>query len=575
MTDRTGMTEVERSSHQNSAPPSSLIQRFQEAGISLLECDNAGETTAKTSDWLGRMCCASRFFCGALAHAVVRWSGATQSVLDPCEVFAGLWLIPLPVTSRRRRAGLLVAVKATASFVDSEQFVAMCQSGAPGGTDLELSRTMVLKSCASTSRDIQQLAAMVRGAHADDLRLQTDAEAVDSLGKQLAESYEEMHLLYTITQNMTVQEPPERFIARACRELLSTLPFAWIGLQLADDPVRLKGLSGRLITAVSDETNAVFATAGDSSHTLARALLGTVNYRLPVVLEPGLNPAHSEFAPLGRSLLVHPVMARASGVGSVNAGSQHNVLLGILIAGGKTGSDPAVSSIDIKLCGATATHMAIFLENAALYDDLNAMFMGTLEALTASIDAKDRYTCGHSRRVAHLTQLLAQAVGMDGETVGRCRIAGLVHDVGKIGVPEAVLLKPGKLDDQEFAWIRKHPEIGHRILKDIPQLNDVLPGVLHHHERWDGRGYPHNISGLDIPLVARLISLADSFDAMSSTRTYRSALSRPQVLAEIVKCAGVQFDPDLAKVFVTLDFTEYDRMAQEHQATDRPMEKAA
>ena len=165
----------------------------------------------------------------------------------------------------------------------------------------------------------------------------------------------------------------------------------------------------------------------------------------------------------------------------------------------------------MKLLGATAAHMAIFLENAALYDDLNAMFLGTLEALTASIDAKDKYTSGHSRRVAHLTQKLARAIGLPENTISRMRIAGLVHDVGKIGVPEAVLCKPGKLTEEEFDLIRKHPEIGHRILKDIPQLKDILPGVLYHHERWDGRGYPHGLSQQQIPMVARLIALADSF----------------------------------------------------------------
>src|SRR5690606_37371768 len=127
-----------------------------------------------------------------------------------------------------------------------------------------------------------------------------------------------------------------------------------------------------------------------------------------------------------------------------------------LIAGDKRGPDSAASSVDMKLLGATASHTAIFLENAALYDDLNAMFLGTLEALTASIDAKDRYTCGHSQRVAHLTQQLACTIGLTPEQVKRMHIAGLVHDVGKIGVPEHVLLKPGKLTDEEFGWIRLH-----------------------------------------------------------------------------------------------------------------------
>jgi HD-GYP domain-containing protein (c-di-GMP phosphodiesterase class II) len=171
--------------------------------------------------------------------------------------------------------------------------------------------------------------------------------------------------------------------------------------------------------------------------------------------------------------------------------------------------------------------------------------------------------------VAHLTQQLAKSIGLDEGTVERMRVAGLVHDIGKIGVPEAVLTKPGKLSEAEFAWIRRHPEIGHRILKDIPRLRDILPGVLYHHERFDGRGYPEGIAGDDIPLVARLIALADAFDAMSSTRTYRPTLSRDETIQEILDCAGTQFDPELAPVFVKIDFSEFDRLFAEHKVRER------
>src|SRR5690606_26088192 len=157
--------------------------------------------------------------------------------------------------------------------------------------------------------------------------------------------------------------------------------------------------------------------------------------------------------------------------------------------------------------------------------------------------AKDRYTCGHSERVAMLARRIAQAAGLSGPQAERVHICGLLHDVGKIGVPEAVLCKPGRLNDEEFALITQHPAIGHRILKDIPMLEDVLPGVLHHHERFDGRGYPSGLAGQQIPLIARIIALADTFDAMSSTRSYRPAMPRERVLAEITREAGSQLDP--------------------------------
>jgi HD-GYP domain-containing protein (c-di-GMP phosphodiesterase class II) len=136
----------------------------------------------------------------------------------------------------------------------------------------------------------------------------------------------------------------------------------------------------------------------------------------------------------------------------------------------------------------------------------------------------------------------------------------MVHDVGKIGVPEAVLCKPGRLTDEEFAHIKRHPQIGHDILKDIPGMADILPGVLHHHEHWSGGGYPHGLKADEIPVIARVLTLCDTFDAMSSTRSYRKALTREHILAEIVKCAGRQFDPELAEKFVKLDFAPFDAM---------------
>jgi putative two-component system response regulator len=189
--------------------------------------------------------------------------------------------------------------------------------------------------------------------------------------------------------------------------------------------------------------------------------------------------------------------------------------------------------------------------------------------MTAAIDAKDRYTRGHSERVGLMASKMAAAIGMDKTLVEQYRIAGLVHDVGKIGVPEGVLTKPGRLTDEEFAQIKLHPGIGYNILKDIPALSASLPGVLSHHERWDGRGYPNKISGEEIPLIARVLALADTFDAMSSNRSYRPALPRHKVLEEIARCAGSQFDPQLAPIFVKLDFTDFDAALEQHRDAEQ------
>jgi HD-GYP domain-containing protein (c-di-GMP phosphodiesterase class II) len=144
-------------------------------------------------------------------------------------------------------------------------------------------------------------------------------------------------------------------------------------------------------------------------------------------------------------------------------------------------------------------------------------------------------------------------------------MSGLLHDVGKIGVPESVLRKPGKLTPEEFDQMKKHPEIGARILQDIRQVKQIIPGVLHHHERYDGKGYPMGLAGEDIPLMGRIICLADCFDAMTSNRTYRRALPVEVALAEIRRCAATHFDPTLAEAFLRTSADRYRDLLCDHQ----------
>jgi HD-GYP domain-containing protein (c-di-GMP phosphodiesterase class II) len=335
--------------------------------------------------------------------------------------------------------------------------------------------------------------------------------------------------------------------------LLATLPFRWVAAAFMRNSSAAGAMERRVFVACKD------AGAAEIRPIAEWTLDGLKPGEAAVI--SGLE-ARVAGAPEGAELVVHPV-------------ERNGEIIGAVVAGQKQGDDPHVTSVDSKLVAAAASNLSVFLENASLYDELRAMFLGTLKALTASIDAKDRYTRGHSERVAHLTRQLARAAGVDHQTADRFHIAGLVHDVGKIGVPEAVLRKAGRLTDEEFAHIRRHPEIGYTILRDIPQLADVLPGVLHHHERWDGRGYPSGLRAEQIPLVARLIALADSFDAMSSTRTYRPAMQRERVLDEIRRGAGVQFDPALAEVFLTLDLSEFDAMVARHENGERAEPDAA
>lgn len=175
-----------------------------------------------------------------------------------------------------------------------------------------------------------------------------------------------------------------------------------------------------------------------------------------------------------------------------------------------------------------------------------------VRALAEAVDAKDEYTRGHSSRVAEYARSLATAGGLDEGFVELVYITGTLHDVGKIGIPDAALKKAGRLTEEEYAMIKTHPEIGEKIVSQIPQLRDTLPGIRCHHERWDGSGYPDRLAGKAIPLVARILSVVDTFDAMTSERPYRRGLAEEVALAEIERGAGTQFDAEWALRFVEL-----------------------
>jgi HD-GYP domain-containing protein (c-di-GMP phosphodiesterase class II) len=199
-----------------------------------------------------------------------------------------------------------------------------------------------------------------------------------------------------------------------------------------------------------------------------------------------------------------------------------------------------------------ASQMAVALENARLYEEMRSLFISTVTSLANAIDAKSPWTKGHSERVMGNAAAIAKELGLDDLMLERVRLGGLLHDIGKIGIIEALLEKPESLSEDEFPPMRLHPEKGVAILAPIEQLREVLPGILHHHERFDGTGYPARLKGEAIPLEARIITVADSYDAMVSERPYKKGYSVMQALAELRRCAGSQFDPAVVECFCGL-----------------------
>lgn len=520
-----------------------LRDRCAGLGVFTWRFDNSGITLAEPED-KGPIGLLLRTPIVARAVSKVAAEWGRQAAPEVTEVFPGAWAVPLVESRRRERTGCMLGLTLSEPSLAGPWFEEACMDATLDAAALRRRLGPMArfeKNSAGAFKDLLLWMAQ------DLLHIEEGDTTISGFTKQLSDCFETVDLLYSLGRSMSDLTRPNEFVLHMCRRMQATLNFGWVAVWFGMASGVSATLRGRMFATEPVE------------------LADRLELELPSLMEAARGDVRA-------SVLTHLRGVEIPGSGQVLAFPvlRGGEPVGAVIAGDKFGDDPQISSYDIQLVEAAAGYVGAFIDNAGLYADQQSLFLGTLEALTASIDAKDRYTCGHSQRVAHLASQLAVASGMTAAEAERVRIAGLIHDVGKIGVPEGVLTKAGRLSDEEFDAIKRHPEIGHRILRDIPLMEDVLPGVLYHHERWDGKGYPHKIAGEKIPRMARIIALADTFDAMSSNRSYRSAMPRAAVLAEIQKCAGAQFDPELAKVFVTLNFDEFDRLVVLHSGGERP-----
>jgi HD-GYP domain-containing protein (c-di-GMP phosphodiesterase class II) len=220
-----------------------------------------------------------------------------------------------------------------------------------------------------------------------------------------------------------------------------------------------------------------------------------------------------------------------------------NELHGVLLVANKR--EGPFTDHDTELLLSIGKHAGIALENQRLHAALGEAYLATIAVLADAIEAKDAYTRGHCEGVAATAMRVAEHLGWKNESLDQIRYAALLHDVGKIGIPDGILLKPGRLLPEEFTVIQSHATIGHDLVSRVPSLVDIAPYVLHHHERYDGSGYPEGLSGDGIPLGARIVGAVDAVDAMTTPRPYREPVSMTDALTELRRCSGTQFDPDV------------------------------
>ncbi len=190
---------------------------------------------------------------------------------------------------------------------------------------------------------------------------------------------------------------------------------------------------------------------------------------------------------------------------------------------------------------------------AVILKDLKELFYKTIKSISSALDSKDPYTHGHSLRVTLYSLILAKEMDFDEKLLEEIETAGLLHDIGKIAIPQNILCKPGKLTDEEFAVMKSHPNNSEKLILSVKKLAGISSWLKAHHERWDGKGYPDGLKGEEIPLSSRIVAIADTYDAMTSTRSYRKALDHEVAIEEIKRCSGSQFDPNLASKFIELE----------------------
>lgn len=358
-----------------------------------------------------------------------------------------------------------------------------------------------------------------------------DGYDLNSLSSEIVRNYEELALLYNISMRLGAQPNLNRIYQIVAEQVQSILPDSHLAILLVDEA------NGEIVSRLAVDGKG-------RQHPPFRLKLGqgitgqAISTGHPtVVCNVREHPGFVEVTYPITSLLSVPIAMGERVLGTINVSNK--------------AQGAEFTTYDLKLISAIAAEAAVAIENARLFSEVKDLFLSAIKSLVMAIDAKDPYTHLHSVRVSQLSAAVAEVLGLESRMVEDIKLAGLLHDVGKIGIPEQVLLKAGPLTHEEWDEMKKHPLHSVQILEQVKQFEHLTKWVRHEHERYDGKGYPDGLKGDAIPLPSRIIAVADAFDAITSDRYYRKRRSEQEALNILKDHAGTQFDPKVISAFLT------------------------
>lgn len=433
----------------------------------------------------------------------------------PCDVVnlseqVGLLLLPLADVGKRERVGVARVLLSLGAGLGN----AWIRSEA---NRLSVSVPQLTQWAGQqdrwSDRQLFQLAAHYQETTNESRQKVRMKATVDDLSEQISTTFEEISLLYTLTENLKITSSDQQLVDLCLEGLLEVLPAESVGIQLLP-PADADEANFDVRHQIELFSEGDFPLTNDQLSELVIAMQADRNTK-PVIANTPVTSSRSWPYPDVRQLVLVPLQEFDNRFGYMALiNHRENLEFG---------------SVEAHLLSSMATIVGIHLGNLEHYRQHRELLANVVRTLTTAIEVKDPYTCGHSERVARIAVLLARELGCSSQQLQTLYMGGLLHDVGKIGIEDSVLRKPDRLTEEEFEHIKQHPTLGYNILQDVKQFSDLLPIVLHHHEQYDGKGYPGGLLGDQTHWLARIMAVADAYDAMTSDRPYRKGMPHEKV----------------------------------------------